>query len=93
MIIQGNSNSADQEVELNSSVFDRILVMLINEAVDALYLGIASEFDIEIAMKKGVNYPKGLIEWGKEKNTVGASNNWTSYIIVTTRIDTDVPHY
>ena len=49
-------------------IFERILVMLINEAMDALYLGIASEQDIELAMTKGVNYPKGLINWGKEKS-------------------------
>ena len=49
-------------------IFERILVMLINEALDALYLGIASEQDIELAMTKGVNYPKGLIKWGKEKS-------------------------
>ena len=49
-------------------IFERILVMLINEAMDALYLGIASEKDIELAMTKGVNYPKGLINWGKEKS-------------------------
>ena len=47
-------------------IFERILVMLINEAVDALYLQIASEQDIELAMTKGVNYPKGLISWGRE---------------------------
>ena len=37
--------------------------MLINEAVDALYLNIASATDIETAMTKGVNYPKGLLQW------------------------------
>jgi 3-hydroxybutyryl-CoA dehydrogenase len=40
--------------------------MLINEAYDAEYMGIASGSDIDLAMTKGVNYPKGLIEWGKE---------------------------
>ena len=40
--------------------------MLINEAVDALYLGIASHEDIETAMTKGVNYPKGLLTWCDE---------------------------
>ncbi len=44
----------------------RILVMLINEAFDALYLKVASAEDIDLAMTKGVNYPKGLLEWGKE---------------------------
>ena len=63
----GDAKTEALELEVNSTIVDRILVMLINEAVDALYLGIASESDIETAMTKGVNYPKGLIEWGKEK--------------------------
>ena len=45
----------------------RILVMLINEAADALYLNIASRDDIDLAMTKGVNYPKGLLAWADEK--------------------------
>ena len=42
--------------------------MLINEAMDALYLHIASKEDIEIAMTKGVNYPKGLLKWCDDGN-------------------------
>ena len=57
-----------EDEKLLVQIFERILVMLINEAMDALYLGIASEQDIELAMTKGVNYPKGLIKWGKEKS-------------------------
>jgi len=57
-----------KDEKLLVEIFERILVMLINEAMDALYLGIASEKDIELAMTKGVNYPKGLINWGKEKS-------------------------
>jgi 3-hydroxybutyryl-CoA dehydrogenase len=48
-------------------IFDRVLVMLINEAVDALFLNIASAKDIDNAMTKGVNYPKGLLAWADEK--------------------------
>jgi len=48
------------------SIANRIVAMLINEAYDALYLGVASAADLDLAMTKGVNYPKGLIEWGKE---------------------------
>ena len=40
--------------------------MLVNEASDALYLQVASAQDIDIAMTKGVNYPKGLLKWGQE---------------------------
>jgi 3-hydroxybutyryl-CoA dehydrogenase len=59
-------SSEDRNPDLENSIFERILVMLINEAYDAEYMGIASGSDIDLAMTKGVNYPKGLIEWGKE---------------------------
>ena len=49
--------------ELGKQIVNRILAMLINEAADALHLGIASAADLEIAMTKGVNYPKGLLQW------------------------------
>lgn len=48
-------------------IFERILVMLINEAADALFWNIASAQDIDNAMTKGVNYPKGLLAWADEK--------------------------
>lgn len=48
---------------LGKQIVERIIAMLINEAVDALYLNIASKDDIELAMTKGVNYPKGLLAW------------------------------
>jgi 3-hydroxybutyryl-CoA dehydrogenase len=35
--------------------------MLINEAVDALFLNIATAKGIDSAMTKGVNYPNGFI--------------------------------
>lgn len=40
--------------------------MLINEAADALFWNIASAEDIDNAMTKGVNYPKGLLAWADE---------------------------
>tara|TARA_R110002012_G_scaffold61127_2_gene160424 strand:+ start:35457 stop:36662 length:1206 start_codon:yes stop_codon:yes gene_type:complete len=49
------------------NIFERILVMLINEAADALFWNIASAEDIDNAMTKGVNYPKGLLAWADEK--------------------------
>ena len=51
---------------VGKAVLDRILAMLINEAADALFWRIASRDDIELAMSKGVNYPKGLLKWGDE---------------------------
>jgi len=47
-------------------IFNRILVMLINEAADAVYFGIASKDDVDLAMTLGVNYPKGLLRWADE---------------------------
>jgi len=54
------------DAELSTAISNLILAMLINEAHDAHYLGVASAEDIDLAMTKGVNYPKGLISWGKE---------------------------
>lgn len=51
---------------LGRYILNRILCMLINEACDTLYLGIASAEDIDLAMMKGVNYPKGLLQWADE---------------------------
>lgn len=52
---------------LQQSIFERILVMLINEAAEALYLNVAAAEAIDAAMMKGVNYPKGLLAWADEK--------------------------
>ena len=51
---------------LGTQIFERVLAMLINEAADALYLNVASAGDLETAMTKGVNYPKGLLQWCNE---------------------------
>jgi len=49
---------------LGRTIRDRVVAMLINEAVDAVQLRVASPEDIELAMTKGVNYPRGLLSWG-----------------------------
>lgn len=54
--------------ELGQQIVDRILVMLMNEAIDALFLNVASKEDIDLAMTNGVNYPKGLLAWAEEKS-------------------------
>ncbi|MGV9004826.1 3-hydroxyacyl-CoA dehydrogenase NAD-binding domain-containing protein [Flavobacterium sp.] len=59
--------SPNQDEKLANQIFERVLVMLINEAADALFLNIASAKDIDNAMVKGVNYPKGLLAWADEK--------------------------
>jgi 3-hydroxybutyryl-CoA dehydrogenase len=47
-------------------VYERVLAMLINEAIDAVHMRVASASDIDLAMTKGVNYPKGLLAWANE---------------------------
>ncbi len=56
----------EKDEKLYKEIFLRIISMLINEAVEAKRLGIADDDAIELAMQKGVNYPKGLLAWGNE---------------------------
>jgi 3-hydroxybutyryl-CoA dehydrogenase len=51
---------------LAERVVDRTVALLVNEAVDAVLMRVASPADVELAMTRGVNYPKGLIAWGEE---------------------------
>ncbi|MDB4591350.1 3-hydroxyacyl-CoA dehydrogenase NAD-binding domain-containing protein, partial [Flavobacteriaceae bacterium] len=66
-IVPLNKNETNIDSALSQLIFDRVLVMLINEAADALFWNIASAKDIDNAMTKGVNYPKGLLAWADEK--------------------------
>jgi 3-hydroxybutyryl-CoA dehydrogenase len=64
---EGAVNTAPvEDHELGKKIFDRVIAMLINEAVDALYLRIATREELDLAMTKGVNYPKGLLAWCDE---------------------------
>jgi 3-hydroxybutyryl-CoA dehydrogenase len=73
----------NEDRALGQQLCDRVVAMLINEAADALYLRIASAGDIDIAMTKGVNYPKGLLAWCDE---IGATE-------VLARLDSLHAHY
>ena len=61
-----NDKIVSNDKGLLNTIFYRILYMLINEAADALFLNIATKEDIDLAMTKGVNYPKGLLKWADE---------------------------
>lgn len=56
----------NQDETLGQQIVDRILALLINEAYDAVFMQIGSPADIDLAMTKGVNYPKGLLAWAEE---------------------------
>ena len=61
---------AQEEAEidpmLSEKIVERILCLIINEALDAVWQGIAAPENVDLAMTKGVNYPKGPIQWGRE---------------------------
>ncbi len=51
---------------IGEQIMRRIVVMLINEAADAVLWNIATKEDIDLAMTLGTNYPKGLLKWADE---------------------------
>ena len=55
-----------RDTALAERIVPRIVAMLVNEAVDAVRLRVAAPHDIELAMTKGVNYPRGLLAWGDQ---------------------------
>ena len=55
-----------EDHNLGRQIFERILVLLINEAADAVFMQVASPEAVDLAMTKGVNYPKGLLAWADE---------------------------
>jgi 3-hydroxybutyryl-CoA dehydrogenase len=55
-----------RDADLGARIVIRIVAMLVNEAVDAVRLRVAAPHDLELAMTKGVNYPRGLLAWGDE---------------------------
>ena len=63
-----NAKNAEpnKDEKLGKKIVTRIITMLINEAADAVFWQIASKKDIDLAMTKGVNYPKGLLQWADE---------------------------
>lgn len=62
---------ATEDKVLGQKIVNRILAMLINEAIDAVFLNVATKEDVDLAMTNGVNYPKGLLKWADE---IGLNN-------------------
>jgi 3-hydroxybutyryl-CoA dehydrogenase len=44
----------------------RLIAMLVNEAADAVAHGVCSAEAIDVAMRYGVNYPRGPMEWSEQ---------------------------
>lgn len=55
-----------KDAALAARIAPRVIAVLINAAADALLWRVASARDLDLAMTKGVNYPKGLLAWADE---------------------------
>jgi 3-hydroxybutyryl-CoA dehydrogenase len=58
--------AATEDRALGDAIVLRVLSMLINEAVDVVHWRVAAPPDVDLAMTKGVNYPRGPLAWGNE---------------------------
>lgn len=68
----------DKDEELGQKIVDRIVAMLINEAADVVFMNVATKKDVDLAMTKGVNYPKGLLKWADEIGLTKALDRLTA---------------
>jgi 3-hydroxybutyryl-CoA dehydrogenase len=55
--------------DIPGMIVTRTVAMLANVAADAVASGVASAEDVEVAMRLGVNYPRGPIAWGQAWGT------------------------
>ncbi len=51
---------------IDRAIFERVVSCLVNEASFAVEEGVASEGDVDTAMKLGLNHPRGPFEWRDE---------------------------
>ena len=61
----GESKEATPSGVAVEGVSERILAMLMNEAADAVFWQVGSAEAIDLAMQKGVNYPKAVSGLGR----------------------------
>ncbi|HXR96351.1 MAG TPA: 3-hydroxyacyl-CoA dehydrogenase NAD-binding domain-containing protein [Terriglobales bacterium] len=61
--LQASGLAVSELPPLPGLVVMRTVAMLANEAADAVYHGVASAADVDMAMCKGVNYPIGPLAW------------------------------
>lgn len=66
--------AATEDRALGDAIVMRVVAMLVNEAADVVHWRIAAPPDVDLAMTKGVNYPRGPLAWGNEiglRNALG----------------------
>ncbi|MGW2598276.1 3-hydroxyacyl-CoA dehydrogenase [Streptomyces klenkii] len=65
-LFQALGKSVSVIADVPGLIVARTVAMLVDFAEDAAGRGVASREDIDTAMRLGVNYPRGPLEWGRE---------------------------
>jgi len=65
-LVQASGIAVSRLDDVAGLVVMRTVAALANEAADAVTHGIATAADVDIAMQKGVNYPRGPLRWGDD---------------------------
>jgi 3-hydroxybutyryl-CoA dehydrogenase len=63
-LLQAAGYSVSRIKDLPGIVAMRTVAMLVNEAADIVDLGVATAGDVDVAVRKGLNYPQGPLAWG-----------------------------
>jgi len=63
-LFQAAGYSVSPLADVPGMIAMRTVAMLANEAADAVNQGVCSAAAVDIAMEKGVNYPRGPLAWG-----------------------------
>ena len=61
--LQGAGIAVSRIDDVAGLVVMRTVAMLANECADAVTQGIANARDVDVAMRNGVNYPRGPLAW------------------------------
>lgn len=62
-VLQAAGFAVSEIADRAGLVFARTQAMLANEAADAVFQGVASAADVDLAMRFGTNYPEGPLAW------------------------------
>ena len=65
-LVQASGIAVSRLDDVAGLVVMRTVAALVNEAADAVTHGIATAADVDTAMQKGVNYPRGPLRWGDD---------------------------
>lgn len=74
-VLQAAGYAVTRVRDLPGLVVLRTVAMLVNEAADAVNQGICTVASVNTAMKKGVNYPLGPLEWA---DRIGVGKVWAA---------------